>query len=175
MLERMNGSRLLAIVLVLGVGFQTHAGNLGEAHKTPFDRGRFTIKLGAGRQSAFGHSYVGFGIGAGYFLLDGLEIGLFGVHQFGGPPSIDAVSPSVRYVAQPLAGWPVIPYTGVFYKHWFLGTPDSGVDIVGAHAGLLHIQGRLLFGLGVVYEHTLSACTLSCDAVYPDVTLGFTF
>jgi hypothetical protein len=42
-------------------------------------------------------------------------------------------------------------------------------------AGLLRLSGRLIIGLGVAYEHTVSACTTDCDAVYPDVTLGFTF
>ena len=162
-------------MFVLGVGIPAHAGNNLVEHPTPFDSGHFGLMVGAGGQSAFGHSYFGAGIGAGYFLLDGLEVGLFALHEFGSPPSINELSPSVRYVAQPLADWPVIPYTGAFYKHWFIGDPYSDIDTVGARAGLLRIEGRLLIGLGAVYEHTISACTADCDSVYPDVTLAFTF
>jgi hypothetical protein len=162
-------------LLILGIGVQAHAGNNLEKGKTPFDRGQITLTLGAGRQSAFGQSYVAVGIGAGYFVLDGLEVGLSAVHEFGGPPSINALSPSVRYVAQPLAHWPVIPYVGAFYRHWFVGDPYSDVDLVGARAGLLHIQGRLIVGLGVAYEHIISECFGDCDSVYPDVTFAFTF
>jgi hypothetical protein len=162
-------------LLSLGIGVPARAGNNLEQKQTPFDRGQFTLMLGAGRQTVFGQPYVGVGIGGGYFVLDGLEVGLFAVHEFGGPPSINALSPSVRYVAQPLAHWPVVPYVGAFYKHWFVGDPYADVDIVGPSAGLLHVQGRLIFGLGVVYERVISECVADCDSVYPDVTLAFRF
>lgn len=171
----MNRSGWVVVLLILGIGIQAHAGNNLEKGQTPFDRGQFTLMLGAGRHTAFGNSYVGVGLGGGYFVLDGLEIGLLGIHEFGGPPSINGLSPSVRYVAQPLAHWPVIPYAGAFYKHWFVGAPYADVDILGASAGLLHIQGRLIVGLGVVYEHVISECISDCDSVYPDVTLAFRF
>lgn len=144
--------------------------------QTPFDRGHVGFSVGAGEQSAFGYRYFGLGAGAGYFVLDGLELGGFALHEFGGGPSINEVSPSLRYVAQPLVGrWPVIPYAGAFYNHWFLGDGFSDLDTVGSRAGLLHLSGRLIVGLGVVYEHTVSACVTDCDSVFPDVTLGFAF
>jgi hypothetical protein len=132
--------------------------------------------IGAGEQSAFGYNYVSLGAGVGYFVLDGLEVGAFALHEFGGGPSINEVSPSLRYVAQPLVGsWPVIPYAAAFYNHWFLGGGFSDIDTIGARAGLLHLQGQLIVGLGIAYEHTISTCASSCDSVYPDVTFGFTF
>ena len=165
----------MVVLLILGIGIQAHAGNNLEDRKTPFDRGQFTLVLGAGRHSTLGTSYVSVGVGAGYFVLDGLDVELLGVHAFGGPPSINGVSPSVRYVAQPLAHWPVIPYARAFYKHWFYGDPYEDVDTAGAGAGLLHVNGRLIIGLGVIYEQVISECFTDCDSVYLDVTLAFRF
>jgi hypothetical protein len=142
---------------------------------TPFDQGRVGVTLTVGEQSSFGYNHIALGAGAGYFVLDGLELSAFALHEFGSGPSIDEVSPAVRYVAQPLVGdWPVIPYVAAFYNHWFLGGGFSDLDTVGARAGLLHLRGRLIVGLGVAFEHVVSTCT-DCNFVYPDVTFGFTF
>lgn len=146
-----------------------------ERPPTPFDRGNFGLSLGIGQMNAFGHTYFGAGAGVGYFVLDGLEVGLFARHEFGDPPSLNELSPSLRYVAQPLADWPVIPYVGVFYNHWFIGDPFDDLDTVGARAGLLRIEGHVVLGLGVLVEHTVSDCTQDCNTVSPDITVGFTF
>jgi hypothetical protein len=165
------------VALLVGAAAPAHAGSLdGPDGETPFDRGRIGVMLGVGEQTAFGHTRFGVGAGVGYFVLDGLELGAFALHEFGDGPSINEVSPSLRYVAQPLvATWPVIPYAGVFYNHWFLGDANDDLDRVGARAGLLRLSGRLIIGLGIAYEHTVSACAIDCDAVYPDVTFGFSF
>ena len=145
------------------------------APRTPFDRGRFGIGGGAGEQTNFDTQYIWVGASVGYFVLDGVELGLSGLHEFGSGPSISEVSPSLRYVAQPLVGkWPVVPYVGTFYSHWFIGSGGGGdLDSVGARAGFVLISGQLLLGLGAVYEHQLeSPCASGCDSVYPDVTIG---
>jgi len=164
------------LIALFAAAAPAHADSFDGPRETPFDQGHIGLMVGAGEQSAFGYNYVSLGVGVGYFVLDGLEVGAFALHDFGGGPSINEVSPSLRYVAQPLVGsWPVVPYGAVFYNHWFLGDGFSDVDAIGARAGLLHLQGRLIVGLGVAYEHTVSTCATSCDAVYPDVTFGFTF
>ncbi len=142
---------------------------------TPFDRGHVNLSGGAGSQNLFGVHYIVVGAGVGYFVLDGLAVELSGLHEFGSGPSISQLEPGLRYLAQPLVGRsPVIPYVGGFYKHWFLGGGYDDVDTVGARAGLVYLSGRLIVGLGAVYEHTVSSCATDCDTVYPDVTLGFT-
>lgn len=166
------------VVFLAGAVAPAHADGDPDAprRETPFDRGHIGFSVSVGEQSAFGYNHVGLGAGAGYYVLDGLEVSVFALHEFGDGPSINELSPSLRYVAQPLVGsWPVIPYAAGFYNHWFLGDGFGDVDTVGTRAGLLHLQGRLLVGLGVVYEHTVSTCTTGCDSVYPDVTFGFTF
>ncbi len=143
---------------------------------TPFDRGKFGLSGGGGSQTTFGYRKFVIGVGVGYFVLDGVEIGLSGLHQFGDGPSVSELSPSLRYIAQPLVGRsPLIPYIGVFYRHWFIGSAYDDVDTVGARAGALFLSGRIIIGLGAVVEQTVSTCSTECIAVYPDFTIGFSF
>ena len=140
---------------------------------TPFDRGKLGLSGGGGTQTNLGYRYFVVGLGVGYFVLDGLEVGLGALHQFGDGPSISQLSPSLRYVAQPLVGLsPLIPYTGVFYRHWFIGSELADVDTVGARAGLLYVSGQFVLGLGVVVERTVSTCDADCVQVYPDFTIS---
>lgn len=145
------------------------------SRETPFDRGKVSLMVGGGSQTVDNVHYLGVGLGVGYYVLDGVELGLFALHEFGSGPSLNEVSPSLEYVARPLVGsWPLIPYAGVFYNHWFVGAPLSDQDTAGTRAGVLYLSGKMVAGIGVVFEHVLSTCVQSCDQVYPDVTLGFT-
>ena len=140
---------------------------------TPFDQGRLNVTAGGGTSSWLGHSYVVIGGGVGYYVLDGVELSLHGLHEFGSGPSISELSPQLRYVAQPLVGkWPVIPYVGAFYNHWFVGDNLGDVDSVGGRAGGLWVNGNVILGLGVVYEQIVSSCTMDCSSWYPDITIA---
>jgi len=173
--SRWLAASLVASAAVAAYGAARPAFADDDASGTPFDRGRVGVMLSVGEQSAFGYNHVALGVGAGYFVADGLELSAFALHEFGSGPSIDEVSPAIRYVAQPLVGrWPVIPYAAVFYNHWFLGGGFSDLDSVGGRAGLLTLRGRLVVGLGIAVEHVVSTCN-ECNYVYPDVTFGFTF
>lgn len=143
---------------------------------TPFDRGRMNLSAGGGSTTNFGERYFALGAGFGYFVLDGLELGISALHQFGDGPSISKVAPQIRYIAKPLVGkWPLIPYVGVFYTHWFIGDTFEDVDAVGSRAGLLYVSGRVLLGLGVAVERTVSECIDECTTVYPDLTISLSF
>src|ERR1044071_8583650 len=96
-----------AVVVALGTAAPARA----EDQATPFDQGRVGVQLYLGQQSAFGYNHFSVGGGVGYFVLDGLELSAFAMHSFGSGPSIDEVSPEIRYGAQPLVGsWPIPPY-----------------------------------------------------------------
>ena len=147
--------------------------------KTPFDRGKFGLSLGAGSSSSFGFRYFVIGGGAGYFVLDGLEVGLAGAIQWGDGPTIGRLTPGVRYIAHPLVGHsPLIPYVGVFYSHWFIGGGDlyRDQDAVGTRGGLLYVSGSVILGLGIAYERIVSECMPTADdecwSVYPDLTIS---
>jgi hypothetical protein len=141
--------------------------------RTPFDQGRFNLGFGAGSQTALGFRYFVVAGGAGYYVLDGVELGLGASHQFGDGPGITRATPGLRYVAQPLVGRsPLIPYVGVFYSHYFIGEGYRDVDTAGMRGGLLHVSGSLVIGLGVAFERVVSACASNCSTVYPDFTLS---
>jgi hypothetical protein len=143
---------------------------------TPFDRGKMSLSVAGGSSNNFGQRYFGIGAGFGYFILDGLELGVAALHQFGDGPSISKLAPQIRYVAKPLVGkWPLIPYVGVFYTHWFIGDMFEDVDAIGARSGLLYVSGRVLLGLGVAVEQTVSECVEECVTVYPDLTISLSF
>lgn len=141
---------------------------------TPFDRGKFGLGLGASEQTAFGTSYFVVGGGLAYFVLPGVELGLSALHEFSSDgPSISRVSPSLRYVAQPLVGkWPVIPYVGGFYAHDFIGDNFADQDSIGARAGFIFISGHAVLGLGLAVEHFVAGCQQDCTIEYPDLTVS---
>ena len=149
------------------------------ARKTPFDRGRFGLSVGAGTTSAFGERYFSIAAAASYFVLDGVGIDLGSQVQWGDGPTIARTTPGLRYVAQPLVGVsPVIPYVGVFYSHWFVGDAYVDIDAVGTRGGLLYVSGSVVLGLGVAYERIVSDCDsamMNCSAVYPDLTIAIAF
>jgi len=164
-------TRLMLLALVLATA-PARAEDGDDDHRTPFDRGRFNLSAGAGTTSSLGTRHFMIGGAAGYYVLDGLALGLGLQHQFG-DPSISLVSPEVRYVVQPLVGRsPLVPYVGGFYGHWFVGAPFTDLDTLGARGGLLYVSGQLVLGLGVAYEHVVSACTENCDSIYPDLTIA---
>jgi hypothetical protein len=141
--------------------------------KTPFDQGRFGLTAGAGTTSAFGARYLAIGAGASYFVLDGVAIGVGTQVQWGDGPTIFRTTPELRYVVQPLVGrFPLIPYVAGFYTHWFIGERRNDVDAIGTRGGLLYVSGSVILGLGVAYEHLVSACAMDCSLVYPDITLS---
>lgn len=142
------------------------------APSTPFDQGRMNLSIGGGTQTYLGHHYFSIGAGFGYFVLDGVELGAAAVEQIG-DPNIFRVSPSVRYIAQPLVGKsPLVPYAGGFYNHWFVGGGTADIDSVGGRAGVIYISGSVLLGVGVAYERIVSTCATDCSSVYPDLTIA---
>lgn len=144
--------------------------------ETPFDRGKVSLSVAGGAGNNLGEHYYAIGAGFGYFVLDGLELGASALEQFGDGPSITRLAPSIRYVAQPLVGkWPLIPYAGVFYTHWVIAGGYDDIDAVGARSGLLYVSGRVLLGLGIAVEKTVSTCVEECVTAYPDFTISLSF
>lgn len=142
--------------------------------KTPFDKGRFNLGLGLnfGRTDANERYYV-FGGGLGYYVLDGVELGLGAAIQFGAGPTILRTTPGVRYVAQPLVGSsPLIPYIGTFFSHYFVSDGIEDVNTVGGRIGAIYVSGSLLLGLGLVVERTISECTMNCTDYYPELAFA---
>lgn len=66
--------------------------------QTPFDQGRISLSAGGGTTSTLGHQYVVMGGGVGYYVLDGVELSLHGLYEFGDGPSISLLSPQLGVV-----------------------------------------------------------------------------
>jgi hypothetical protein len=171
--------RLAAIAALMPMAATAHAQSLLEEQEqepapTPWDQGRVGFSVSLGSQSAFGERYFAVGGGAGYYVLAGLELSLYGEYWFGGGPSVARLTPEVRYVAFQIP-LPLKPYAGVFFNHWFVGDTFEDIDSVGCRAGLMFHQGRgLIIGGGVAVERILSTCD-DCVEIYPDIILGLTF
>jgi hypothetical protein len=140
-----------------------------------FARGSKRLSLLVGAGSAGNDEYLILGAGFGYYILSHLELGLdYEVWLFG-DPTLQRLSPGVRYV---LEFGPIKPYVGAFYRHTFISDYQD-FDQVGGRLGVYLIPRRGLFaGLGAVYERLLDCSddsVINCDSVYPEVTVGFAF
>jgi len=140
----------------------------------PFSRGRVRLSAVIGTGSTGSDTYLILGAGAGYYVLNNVELGLdYELWAFG-DPTLQRLSPGLRYVLDLKA---VKPYVGVFYRHTFVSDYDD-YDQVGARAGLYLTPGRAFIGAGVVYERLLNCDDSSlydCDSVYPEVSIGVSF
>jgi hypothetical protein len=156
------------LALALPAGAQTVAGAFG--------KGRTHFVLTASSGYAFDESYFVLGLGATYYLVDGLGVGLFLESWSGSDPGMTKVTASTQYVFhQPQV---LKPYVGAFYRRTDIdGLPD--LDSVGARAGAYVQAGRNGFiGLGAVYESYLDCekgIYRTCDSTYAEVTFTIAF
>jgi len=141
-----------------------------------FGQGRTHFFVSGGSGSAFDETYLVLGIGASYFLIDGLSVGLAFESWSGSDPSMYRITPSLTYVFY--QAQTVKPYVGGFYRRTNIdGLPNA--DSVGARAGAYMQAGRnAFFGFGVVYESYLDcsrAVYRSCDSTYPELSFTIAF
>ncbi len=142
----------------------------------PFDKGRPRFSIHAGSTRAFDQSYTAVGLGVGYYVIDGLELGVEGDAWFGNAPDIYRFSPGLRYVLYWLD--PVKPYAGIFYRRTFIeGSNDQ--NEAGGRAGITILSGRrTTFSLGLVYENRINCDRIvysSCTEAYPEIMLAIIF
>jgi len=135
---------------------------------------QFTIVGGAGE--SFDESYFVLGLGAGYYVVDGLNVGLQVESWMGADPSIFKVTALTNYVFYQVKRFS--PYVGAFYRYTDIEDRDS-LDSAGGRAGVYMAVGRNGYaGFGMVYESYLDCNTrvyVSCDTTYPEVSFAFSF
>jgi len=147
----------------------------GVSHAQQFTGGTTNISVILANGQAFAQDYTIVGVGTGYYVTDGLELGLELEAWMGGNPSIYKVTPSLRYVLN--ISRTARPYVGVFYRRVYIqGYPD--VDSWGGRAGAFFATGTHSYaGIGIVYTQ-LRDCNQqiyqTCSDSYPEFTLGFT-
>jgi hypothetical protein len=139
----------------------------------PYDQGRIRVSLNGGTSGTSNNRYFVLGAGLGYFVLDGMELGLAVESWLGGDPTITKLSPQARYIFHMIPY--VNPYFGGFYRHWFVAGFDD-VDTLGGRAGLALITGPHAFaGAGVVHEVIVSECADDCTETYPEFFVSLAF
>jgi hypothetical protein len=143
-----------------------------------FQRGRIEINAGGGYGLYNNTSYLILALGGGYYVLDGLSLGMTGETWVGATPQIFDVSPAARYVFLD-SPWTYKPFVGAFYRRTGYSARYSPVDSLGARAGLVFPLTRRAYLTGdLAYEHYF-ACSSNintqCDSVYPEVGLEFSF
>ncbi len=137
-----------------------------------FSEGSARLTLLTGNASAYGQNYTVFGVGAGYFIADGLELGLDMDNWTGASPHIFRISPEVRYVFSPSPK--ISPYVGAFYRSVSVaGRTNENTE--GLRAGAyLPLSPQSYCGAGVVWETALG-CSGTCSDAYPELIIGFSF
>jgi len=141
-----------------------------------FGRGRTHFVVSAGSGYAFDQTYFVLGLGATYYLIDGLNVGLFAESWTGADPHLVKVTPSVQYVFYQV---PVVkPYLGAFYRRSYV-SGLSDINSYGGRAGAYLAAGRNAYvGAGVVYESYVDcnkAIYRSCSNTYPEISFTVAF
>jgi hypothetical protein len=169
-------------VLVIGIGIGNGAlaasagtGGLGAA----FSRGSTSVGAFVGSGSAFNDDYVILGVGVGYYVAEGLELGIDLQRWFSGEPTITKISPQVRYVFTRVQ--PVKPYVGAFYRRTsfddFDGREIDDQDSFGYRVGAyFSSDNRLYIGAGVVYEEYEDCSRVDdCSDTSPEILFTVAF
>ena len=123
--------RRLPIIFVFLL-FTVIPASLLDAQTSPFEKGSWSMSLGAGSGRMFSNDYLIVGLGVGYYLLNGLEIGIDGEAWLGDDPDIYKLSPQVKYVLPTRSK--IRPYVGTFYRHIFIDHYDD-LDSIGGRGG----------------------------------------
>jgi hypothetical protein len=156
---------------------QAQAASSAPRRGDPFARGNLRLSGTAGWGQGFGTDYLIIGVGAGYYIRNGLDVGLYYENWAFGDPGVSKLSPEVRLTRQLPMG--VAPYVGAYYRRTFIDGFDD-LDSFGGRAGAYKYspRGRSMFGGGVVYEKYLdcdeSAYT-DCSNVYPEILFATSF
>ena len=114
------------------------------------------------------------GAGIGYYVIDGLKLGINAQFWLGGDISINKISPQFQYVFA--RDEKLKPYIGAFYRKTSVeGLQD--LDSSGFRAGVfLSSRGGHYMGFGLVHE-TYNRCDktvlLSCSDTYPELIFTF--
>jgi hypothetical protein len=162
----------LAIALLLAPYPGADAAEVGAS----FSQGQSRFSIVGGNGYAFNESYFVLGVGAAYYLVNGLNVGLDLEWWTGGDPGITKVSPSLQYVFYQVPQ--VAPYVGGFYRRSYLeGLED--LSSAGGRAGVYISAGRNTHvGLGMVYESYFDceeSTYVSCSETYPEISFTVAF
>jgi hypothetical protein len=162
----------LVILLLLPVAPQAASG----FGSFPFSQGSARLSIHVGSSTAFDQNYSVVGLGGGYFVADGFEVGLDAETWSGNSPRITQVSPQIRYVLDTSSGFN--PYAGVFYQRTFIQNNPAN-NTIGGRGGVFFATGEnASFGAGVVHASHLNCnreIYSSCSETRPEISFAIFF
>jgi hypothetical protein len=167
---------MLMLLLVLPIAAHAESGSVSGSASYPFTRGSARLSIFLGGGTAFNQDYTIFGLGAGYYVADGVEVGLDVETWTGNTPHIEQVSPQVRYVFDMEGSFK--PYAGAFYRRTHIESYRD-TDSVGARAGVFFLAGKNAYiGGGLVLDNHLNCdrtVYAHCTETYPELLVAIVF
>ena len=162
----------LSLVLALSSAYAE-----GGVDASLFSQGRTRLSLQGGYGQFNDRDYAIVGLGAGTYLLNGLEAGVDGEAWLGSKPHLYSMSPRLTYTFFELASFH--PYIGGFYRRTFYDAGYADINSVGGRAGVVTpLSDHSYLSAGLVYEK-LFDCDTSlydhCSQVYPELGLAFSY
>ena len=182
-------NKVLALLMALGLSNFTHAASIGSRGiGTAFSEGSASFGAMIGSGSAFDESYFILGAGIGYYLTQGLELGINAQYWLSGKPSISKITPKITYVFPQVGS--SNPYIGTFYRRTFYGEGDISSDASSASDGRIKDQNsygfragayintdnQVYIGGGIVYEKYIDCHPLlDCTSISPELIFTVSF
>ena len=174
-------NKIAVLLIFLGLSNIVSAASVGTGGiSTAFSKNSTSVGVVVGSGSAFNDNYVILGVGVGYYVARGLELGIDVQHWFSGDPSITKLSPQIRYVfTQPKV---IKPYVGAFYRRTYFGDFNGrnidDQDSFGYRAGA-YFSGKngVYIGGGIVYEEYKNCGPFDgdCSTTYPEILFTVSF
>ena len=173
-------TRLALLIIGIAIGNSALAASAGTGGVgAAFSRNSTSVGVFVGSGRAFNDDYVILGVGAGYYVADGLELGIDLQRWFSGEPTITKVSPQIRYVFT--RSNPIKPYVGAFYRRTsfddYNGVEIDDQDSFGYRAGAyFSSDNRLYIGAGFVYEEYKDCSRVEdCSTTSPEILFTVAF
>jgi hypothetical protein len=141
-----------------------------------FSKGRKRVTVVGGWAHSFDDDYLLLGVGTGYNIRNGVDVGLDFEGWFIGDPQIYKLSPRIDYVLWRMQR--IKPYAGAFYRWNFIGGGLDDKNSLGGRVGAFYKGDRGgMAGAGVVYERYLNLDNRfgSSDVVYPEFFFAKSF
>ncbi len=143
------------------------------AQAGPFNRDSTDVSLVLGTGSAFNNNYIILGGGIGYYVRDGLEVGVDIQRWSSASPSLIKVSTQLKYVFLSMSQ--LQPYLGVFFRRTFVNSSQFiNQNSYGLRTGVYFPnQSGVYLGMGVAYENYQHCDAGDCSVFYPELLISF--
>lgn len=140
----------------------------------PFKKGKVRVGFYGGAGNTYDRTYFILGGGAGYYVANGLEVGLDVEGWLLEDPTIWKLTPQIRYVVWQMN--PIRPYVGAFWRQTYVADPFEDYDSFGARGGIAYRSGGNYLAVGVVYEKYNDYQGLGDDyVIYPEIAFWVSF